>query len=201
MKLPVLFIVLLASYSSFAGDDRVAPAASIVNEEYEKTQAQYQKTYQENEKLVATLEQAKADLIKQSKEEAAFYKDGAEAFAKYDMLLLVRGTDERAEYHPGAEVSSHDIGNLNTLSQKYLKSTLLSEKASSRLARKAIAKAINQLREKAADLEDPSESNNAQLEIIAKKIEDAKRKNEMVAAFAKTLGIELKRELASPSAK
>ena len=173
----------------------------IVGEEFDKTHAYFLKTFRDTHKNIEALTKEKQTIIEKSKGQVAFLEEGGEALNKYDLLLVVRHTDSKGEFEKSSQVSPEDVKNLNAITQKYLKWTLVPDRVSVRFARKLISKAMKELEERASDAKDPDVDNNPELEIVDKQLENAAKKTELVADFASRIGIDIKRELASEPAQ
>lgn len=197
----VLFAIVLSVTCFGKSKSTTTKIPPIVGDEFEKTHVYFLKTFRENKQNIEDLKKEKQAVIDRYKTDALFYEEGAEALNKYDLLLVVRNTDDKGEYEKANEVAGEDVRNLNAMFQKYLKATLLPDRVSARYARKVIAEAINELEAKADDCKDPNDGNNPELEILSKRITDATRKTELVTEFAGRIGIDIKRELASEPAK
>lgn len=195
IALTILTILICAPVH--AGPKSAPPVPAVVQDEFSKTHQSFLKTFQDSEKAIADLKKERQELIEKYKSQAGYFEEGAEALNKYDLLLVIRNTDGKGDLDERAEVAGEDVTNLNSLFNKYLQSTLLPKRVSVRYARKILNRAKRDLERIANDYRDPDDSNNPELEILSKRIEDSTTKSALVTDFAHRIGIDIKRELAT----
>lgn len=178
--------LFLFNFSSLAVEEN-----SIVQGEYLKVQSELSQSLGLSRKTLRTLEMEKKKAILASQAQANVEQTGMDALKKYDLLLTIRYADERGTYQSNREISQKDQENLNKLFDTYLRSTPILGRTSVGHARRMIEWGVKRLEDLAKAHNDPNESNNPDLEIIAKQATDTEMKIKTVTELAGRLGIKL----------
>ncbi len=193
----VMCVSVLVGASAKADDKTInnPEMSPIIREEFRRAREELKSQLGESKKRIADLEAARAKIVAHYKKLGAQEKSWIEHLRKYDLLIVARNSDDKAEYVPVKEVAQRDIDNLNKLFDDYVQMRPFS----GRLTAEQTRKFIDEGREKLGFLSkmhtDPSEKNTPDLAIVAKEKMDAEREVRRVTVLAQQLGFDLSKDI------
>lgn len=182
---------------SFAGDTDADPGAltaampPVVKAEFARTQQELQLDLALAKRRLQALEAEKTQAIAQSQAAAMADLAGIKTLQDYELLLVTRYTDNRAEFQSGAQLSEREVDNLNKLFTGYLQATPFKGRVSAGQARKTLKWGVTRLTELNQMHAEPTEKNNSDLEIIAKQQTESEALVHRIVAAAETLNFRL----------
>lgn len=182
-------IGLIGFAGAGVGADEVTP--SLVTGEYVKIQNEFQVSLSTAKRSLRDLENDRRKSILNAQSQARKENEGIQALKRYDLLLSIRYVNEQGVHQAAMEISTKDQENLNRLFDNYLRATPFVGRTSAGFARKQIEWGMKRLEELAKVNAEPTETNNPELEIIAKQTRDADQKIKTVTELASRLGVKL----------
>jgi hypothetical protein len=173
----VILLSLLISSIAWAGHGRNFQI------EYNQSKGRYQ-----------VLMEAQQIAIQKAQARAEFFKAGQELFKKYSKLIKAKYIDDEGKFQDSYEISITDRENINKLTFGFLKSNELRGRVSAHRALTFMEENVAELSNRIKTSENPDESNNSELQILSKKLQDEKEKMEFIFETAKSAGLNINTE-------
>lgn len=196
--LGVLLLTGLINGGSLRADDKTInnPEMSpIIREEFRRAREELKTQLGDAKKRIADLEVARQKIIAHYKKLGAQEKVWIEHLRKYDLLIVARNSDEKADYVPVKEVAVRDVDNLNKLFDEYVQMRPFSGRITAEQTRKFIEEGRDKLAYLSKMHLEPVEKNTPDLAIVAREKVDAEKEVRRVTILAAQLGFDLNKDI------
>ena len=161
----------------------------MVREQYRITQDALQVELSLANARLKVIENEKAGVLARAKVAADIDAKGIAQLKKYDALIAARYVDKKGNYHGGFQLVQTDVDAINDLLKTYLRSSPLTDKVSAGQARRTLAYSIDRLEDIRSAHASPTETNNSDLEILAKIAHDEEARSKKVLDLAATINV------------